>query len=63
MDERTNLIGKKVVIIKTDHFIKKGILKELSNNYLILKYERSGLEEVININSVLSIKLSEDVRI
>jgi small nuclear ribonucleoprotein (snRNP)-like protein len=47
----TNLINKKVAVIKTDGFIKLGILKHIDRNFIVLKL-LNGDEEIISFRAI-----------
>ena len=58
MDYETNLLNKSVVVFKKDGHQKFGVLKALTPQFLIIRFE-DGREEIISFDSIDTIKLNK----
>lgn len=54
----TNLISKEVVVVKKDGYQKIGVLKALTDRFLILKFF-DGREEIISFEGIDSVKQAD----
>ncbi len=57
--ELTNLISKQVVVVKRDGYQKIGILKALTDRFLILQF-LDGREEIISFEAIDSVKQADN---
>lgn len=57
MNVTSDLVGKEVVLVKRDGFQKFGVLKVLSDRFLILRF-LDGKEELITFEAIDSVKLN-----
>jgi len=62
MEIQTSLLNKKVVIYRKDGYVKAGVLRLVSDRFVILQYN-AGREEIISTDSIISIKLAREERI
>jgi hypothetical protein len=51
----TNLIGRRVYVVKRDGYGKPGILREMTDNFIVLDLG-NGKEEVISFVAIDTIK-------
>lgn len=57
--ETTSLLNTQVVVVKKDGFQKIGVLKALTDRFLILKFF-DGREEIISFEAIDSVKQAND---
>lgn len=59
--EMTNLINKVVIVAKRDGYQKVGVLKALTDAYLVLRF-KDGREEIISFSAIDSVHESSSNR-
>lgn len=59
--EITDLVNKSVVVVKRDGYQKVGVLKTLTDTYLVLKFY-DGREEIISFTAIDSVHESSGNR-
>lgn len=55
----TNLIGKPVIVLKIDRYTKTGILKSISEQYIVLQFF-DGKEEIISFGVINNVRLNTE---
>lgn len=55
----TDLVGKPVVVLKIDGYTKMGILKSLSEQFIVLQFY-DGKEEIISFGVINNVRLNTE---
>ncbi len=62
MEIQTSLLNREVIVYRRDNFTKVGILRSISDRFIVLEYS-SGRQEILGADTIISIKLVREERI